>query len=156
MFFKCTSLATLNLESFTNPSTTSLSQMFYGCEKLEYINIKNFEEIENINLDDMFYNIPQNAVICLLSCPAPSNFVINYMTSKEVTISWEGYEFNKFIISYGLQNFIEPENGNKIYVVNKTNYTFTNLSKNKKYNVYIKTDCDSKSSYWIGPLLISI
>ena len=156
MFYQCTSLASLNLESFTNPSATSLSGMFYGCTKLEYINIKNFEEIENTNLDDMFYNIPQNAVICLSSCPPPTNFTISDMDSQEATISWEGNEFNDFIISYALQNLENPDNGNKINVKGEKHYKFTNLNSKKRYDVYIKTDCGSKSSYWIGPLLISI
>ena len=156
MFFNCTSLTSLNLESFTNPSATSLYRMFYGCKNLEYINIKNFEEIENTNLDSMFYNIRKNAVICLLSCPPPTNFKISSMNTTEVSISWEGYEFNKFIISYGLQNLLNPENGNKINLNSKTYHTFKNLDSNQRYDVYIKTNCDSKSSYWIGPLLISI
>ena len=156
MFLNCLSLTSLNLESFTNPSATSLSKMFYGCINLEYINIKNFEEIENIQLDDMFYNIPQNAVICLLSCPPPTNFTISSMNKTQATISWVGYELNKFIISYGIQNLSNPEEGIKINVTGKENFTFTNLNLNQIYDVYIKTDCDSKSSYWIGPLLISI
>ena len=41
-------------------------------------------------------------------------------------------------------------------MINKTNYTLTNLSLYQRYDVYIKTDCGNKSSYWIGPLLISI
>ena len=156
MFYQCTSLTSLNLESFTNPSATSLSKMFYGCTNLEYINIKNFEEIENTTLDDMFYNIPKNAIVCLLSCPPPTNFTISYMNEANVTISWGGFEFNKFIISYALQSLLNPELGIKINVINNTNYTFTDLNPDKRYDIYIKTDCDTKSSYWIGPLLISI
>ena len=156
MFVQCTSLTSLNLESFTNPAAQSLYRMFYDCKNLEFINIKNFEENENMNIEEMFYNIPQNAVICLLSCPPPTNFIISSMGSSEVIISWEGYEFNKFIISYGLQNLLNPEDGDIIYVINKNSYTFTNLESNQRYNIYIKTDCGSKSSFWIGPLLISI
>ena len=158
MFYQCTSLTSINLESFTNPSATSLANMFYGCKNLEYINIKNFEEKKNINLNNMFYNIPPNAIICLSSCPPPTNFIISEMNiiTKEATISWEGYEWNNFIISYGLKNLDNPENGNKINVTNTRNYTFTNLSPDKRYDIYIKTNCGSKSSYWLGPLLISI
>jgi len=155
MFFNCINLTSLNLESFTNPSAISLYRMFYGCINLEYINIKNFEEKENMNLYEMFYNIQSNAVVCFLSCSAPTNFTISSITTSEITISWEGYELNKFIISYGLQNFAEPDEGDKVIVLNTENYTFTNLNPNEKYDVYIKTDCDSKSSWWIGPLLIS-
>ena len=66
MFYNCTSLTSLNLESFTNPSAISLSKMFYGCENLEYINIKNFEEKNNMNINEMFYNTAPNAVTCML------------------------------------------------------------------------------------------
>ena len=158
MFYQCESLTSINLESFTNPSATTLAYMFYDCKNLEYINIKNFDEKENLDLNYMFYNIPPNAVICLSSCPPPKNIFISEMDiiKIEATISWEGYEWNKFIISYGLQNFANPENGNKIYVTDARNYTFTNLTKNKRYDIYIKTDCDMKTSYWIGPLLVSI
>ena len=34
-------------------------------------------------------------------------------------------------------------------------YTFRDLNPNNQYNIYVKTVCDSKSSYWLGPLLIS-
>ena len=156
MFFRCTSLASINLESFTNPSATSLYRMFYDCINLEYINIKNFEEKENINLNEMFYNIPQKAVICSLTCPPPTNFIISSMSETQAEISWEGYEWNKFIISYGLQTLVDPETGTKINVTDKAYYTFTNLIPNKRYDIYIKTDCSSKSSYWIGPLMVSI
>ena len=155
MFYNCISLTSINLESFTNPSAVSLYRMFYGCENLEYINIKNFDEKENINVDEMFYNTPPNAVICSLSCPPPTNFIISSMSETDVHISWEGYEFNKFVISYDLQNLSNPEDGNKINVINKTHYIFTNLNSNERYDIYIKTECDRKSSYWIGPLLVS-
>ena len=91
MFYNCTSLTSLNLESFTNPSAISLSKMFYGCEYLEYINIKNFEEKNNMNINEMFYNIAPNAVICML-CPPPTNFIIKNMNETQLTLSWEGNE----------------------------------------------------------------
>ena len=78
------------------------------------------------------------------------------MSTTQVTISWEGYEFNNFIISYGSQSLSNPEDGAKIYVINSTNYTFANLISNEMYGIYLKTDCVNKSSFWIGPLLIFI
>ena len=137
MFYNCKGLTSLNLESFSNPSATTLYRMFYGCENLEYINIKNFEEIENMNIDEMFEDIRPNAVICLSSCPPPDNFAIDSRNTIQVAISWEGNGVNKFIISYGEQNLINPENGEKINVINRTSYTFTNLDSNQIYNIYI-------------------
>ena len=149
MFYNCKSLTSLNLERFTNPSATSLYRMFYGCENLEYINIKNFDEKDNMNIDEMFDSIPQNAVICYLLCPAPSNFTITSMNEANTIISWEGNEWNKYVISYGLQSLVNPEDGNKIYVNDKTNYIFTNLNHNLRYDIYLKTNCGSKCSKWI-------
>ena len=77
----------------------------------EYINIKKFDEKQNMNIDEMFDNIPPNAVICLLSCIPPSNFIINTMNRTHTIISWESNEWNKYIISYGLQSLINPEEG---------------------------------------------
>ena len=154
MFFQCSSLTYINLESFTNSAAISLKKMFYGFRNLEYINIKNFVEKANLNLEEMFYNIPTNAVICLLSCPPPTHFTVNEMTSTRANITWEGYEWNKFILSYGLQNLINPEDGVKINVIDKNYYILTKSNSILKYYFYIKTECGSKSSYWIGPLLI--
>ena len=156
MFYNCTNLTSINLESFTIPSVTNLSRMFYNSENLEYINIENFEEKQNINLNEMFCGTPQNAVICLSSCPPPTNFTITSITTSQVTISWKEYEWNNFIISYGLQSLLNPDIGTKIKVTNSFYYTITNLNQNNKYNIYIKTDCGKKTSYWVGPLLISI
>ena len=149
MFYNCKSLTSLNLEHFTNPSATSLYRMLYGCENLEYINIKNIEEKDNMNINEMFDSIPQNAVICYLLCPAPSNFTITSMNEANTIISWEGNEWNKYVISYGLQSLANPEDGNKIYVNDKTNYIFTNLNHNLRYDIYLKTNCGSKCSKWI-------
>ena len=44
-----------------------------------------------MNIDEMFYNIPINAVICLLTCPPPTNFTATDITPTQVIISWEGY-----------------------------------------------------------------
>ena len=61
----------------------------------------------------MFNNIAPNAVICLSSCPPPTNFIISSMTTSQVTISLEGYGLNKFIllvmepIVYHIQNQVQ-------------------------------------------------
>ena len=149
MFYNCKSLTSLNLESFRNPSSTSLYRMFYGCENLEYINIKNLEEKDNMNINEMFDNISPNAVICFLQCPTPKNFIISSMNNEQTIISWERNEWNKYIISYGLQNLRNPEDGTKINVNDETTYIFTNLDFNLRYDIYIKTDCGNKYSEWI-------
>ena len=149
MFYNCKSLTSLNLESFRNPSSTSLYRMFYGCENLEYINIKNFEEKDNMNINEMFDNIPPNAAICFLPCPTPKNFKITSMNNDKTIISWEGNEWKKYIISYRLQNSVNPEDGTTINVNDETTYIFTNLDFNLRYDIYIKTDCGNKYSEWI-------
>ena len=152
MFYKCINLRTLNLESFRISSVISLKRMFYGCINLEYINIKNFEEKQNMNIDEMFFDIAPNAVICLASCPPPTNFTISSINGNEVTLSWIGYDFNKFMMSYGSTSLSNPDQGTTYYVENTENYKFTNIGGS--FNEYIKTVCGSKSSYWIGPLSV--
>ena len=159
MFYNCTNLISINLESFVFPKITSLNTMFYGCsnlEYIEYINIQNFEENENINIDEMFYNIAPNAVICLSSCPPPTNFAISSMTSSQVKISWKGNAWNKYIISYSTRSLSNPDTGTKINVINREDYTFTNLNSGSRCYIYIKTDCGIKTSNWIGPLSVPI
>ena len=156
MFYQRTNLTSLNLESFEISKVTSLYRMFYGCINLEHINIKNFEEKQNTNLNGMFYNIAPNSVICLSQSPPPTNFTIISMSSKQATVSWIGYEWNNFIISYGPQNLSNPDDGTEININNTLNYTLRDLVDGIRYDIYIKTDCGDKSSYWIGPLLVSI
>ena len=104
--------------------------------------------------DEMFYDIAPNAVICLSSCPPPTNFFIDSISTSQIKISWKGNEWNKYIISYSSQSLSNPDEGIIINITNAMNFTFTNLNYDYKYDVYIKADCGEKTSYWIGPLLI--
>ena len=104
----------------------------------------------------MFYNIDPNAEIWLSSCPPPTIFTITDMNATQVIVSWVGYDWNNFIIRYGLEGFSNPDEGDEINVNNKANYTFTNLNSGTRYDVYLKTVCGSKESYWIGPLKVVI
>jgi hypothetical protein len=108
-----------------------------------------------MNIDEMFFDIAPNAVICLASCPPPTNFTISSIIGNEVTLSWIGYDFNQFMISYGPTGLSNPEQGRTNYVENTENYKFTN-NIGGSFNEYIKTVCGSKSSYWIGPLSVII
>ena len=42
MFFKCSSLVKLNLNSFNTDKVSDMSWMFYGCSSLKELNIDNF------------------------------------------------------------------------------------------------------------------
>ena len=152
MFYNCKNLISINLESFRVPKVVSLYRMFYNCINLEYININNFEDKENVNIAGIFYNIASNAVICLPSCLPPTNFIIKSLTTSKVIVTWKGNHWNKYIISYGLNRLSNPDGGTKINVKKKDNYTFTNLNYGTGYDIYIKTDCTTKTSDWVGPL----
>ena len=62
-------------------------------------------------------------------------FIITDMNETEVTVSWVGYDWNNFIIRYGLEGFSNPDEVDEINVTNKTNYTFTNLNSGIRYDV---------------------
>ena len=69
--------------------------------------------------------------------PPPTNFIIKNMNETQLTLSWEGNEWNKYIIGYGLQSLSNPEDGEKINITNETSCAFTNLDFNSRYDIYI-------------------
>ena len=64
MFFKCSSLTSLDLSNFDTSKLTAINGMFESCINLEYININNFDDSNSYNDASIFGNIPENIVIC--------------------------------------------------------------------------------------------
>lgn len=64
-FYLCNNLKTLNISSFSIPSTvtTSAVRMFFGCYNLENLNMSSFDFTKVSDYDDMFANVPNNCYI---------------------------------------------------------------------------------------------
>ena len=65
MFYECSSLTSLNLSNFNISQVKNKNNMFYNCDNLGYINFNNFNERKKVNCNKMFYNVPNNIVICI-------------------------------------------------------------------------------------------
>ena len=56
MFFRCSSLMSLNLSNFNTSAVTNMNQMFYNCSGLMSLNLSNFNTSAVTNMNQMFYN----------------------------------------------------------------------------------------------------
>ena len=54
MFFECSSLKELDLNSFNTDKVTDMSYIFEGCASLEELNIQNFSTKKVTNISNMF------------------------------------------------------------------------------------------------------
>ena len=95
-------------------------------------------------------------VICgSLSCPMPSDFVVDNTTANTVDLSWtsNGGE-PEWELEYGVAGFVQ---GQGTRVLTSTNpHSLTGLSAGTDYRVYLKAVCGSNpgddDSPWVGPL----
>ena len=65
MFCYCSSLTSLDLSNFDTSNVNDMDYMFYQCINLEYINLYNFKEIKLTSYGDIFVGVPENIVICI-------------------------------------------------------------------------------------------
>ena len=56
MFYRCSSLTSLNLSNFNTEEVTNMSWMFGGCNSLTRLNLSNFKTTNVTNMSYMFYN----------------------------------------------------------------------------------------------------
>ena len=54
MFYRCTSLTSLDLSNFNTSEVTDMSDMFEGCSSLKNLNLSNFNNSKVTNMSDMF------------------------------------------------------------------------------------------------------
>ena len=54
LFFKCSSLITLDLSNYSTQNVTNMSNMFYGCRSLIKINLSNINTYNVVNMNNMF------------------------------------------------------------------------------------------------------
>ena len=86
------------------------------------------------------------------ACPTPTNLVLMSHTAEEATISWQpgatetGWEVT--CVPHG-----DPVgSGTPVYVSNSP-YTFTNLTDNTQYDLYVRADCgNGENSFWSSPV----
>ena len=82
MFFDCSKLKILNLSNFNIPKVSNMENMFSDCKKLEYINLKNaIIQSGSITMNNIFSNTALNLVFCTID-----NLLIAKVKEKEGAI----------------------------------------------------------------------
>ena len=65
MFYKCSSLTSLNLSNFNTNNVQNMSAMFNKCCSLTSLNISNFNTHKTTNMRRTFFGINKNCkIIC--------------------------------------------------------------------------------------------
>ncbi len=101
----------------------------------------------NISIDDIaIYETPD--------CPAPLALNESQITINSARLGWtERGVATTWNIKYGTSDF-NPANtgeGNLITGVTENPYTLTGLAEHTTYYWYVKADCGSEQSTWVGP-----
>ena len=60
MFYKCSSLTSLDLSSFNTSNVVDMSSMFYNCTSLITLNLSSFDTSKVVNMTTMFYCLGYN------------------------------------------------------------------------------------------------
>ncbi|MDY8138148.1 reprolysin-like metallopeptidase [Aquimarina sp. 2201CG5-10] len=87
-----------------------------------------------------------------ISCPAPSGFVINTVTSNTADLAWDITQGSQgsWELEYGSSGFVQG-NGDLIQS-NINSITLSELTSATLYDVYIRVNCDNNDvSAWAGP-----
>ena len=57
MFYKCSSLISLNLSNFYITNVTNMKSMFYNCSSLTFLDLINFSFNDYTNIQNMFFGV---------------------------------------------------------------------------------------------------
>ena len=94
MFFDCYSLTSLDLSNMDTSKVQSMYAMFYNCASLTSLNLSSFNTINVVNMDSMFNN-----------CKSLTSLNLSNFNTQNVT-TFEGiFYYCNSLISMDLQNF---------------------------------------------------
>ena len=88
------------------------------------------------------------------SCYAPQNLRIAAVGNDAVSLVWNDTVSanTEYQVAYGAYGFsIDSVDESSLMSVYDTNITITGLS-NTLYDFYVRTNCSSEQSYWVGPV----
>ena len=105
------------------------------------------------DIDDTSMSISTTART-LQSCVRPTGIAVDSVLGDTVWVSWtdttNAYTFD---LAFGYSGF-DPDTAvvNVIYGVTDTHsYMFTGLTMGQRYDFYVRIDCSSEQSSWVGP-----
>ena len=85
----------------------------------------------------------------LPTCAKPTSLTVDSVTSDAANVSWTSDE-TSFNIEYGVSGFTQG-NGT-VTTANSNSISFTGLTSNTAYDVYVQSDCGGDISEWSSPL----
>ncbi len=94
-----------------------------------------------IYIDDVIWE-------ALPSCPEPNALTASLVTNNSATLSWGGLG-TVFDIEWGLNGFVQGA-GTPVDNVSN-NYLLTGLLAQTTYQYYVRQECTSEQSIWVGP-----
>ena len=125
MFYKCTSLTSINLSYFNSNNTISLSSMFFKCSSLNSIDLSNFN---TNNVTDMSY--------IFLGCSSLTNINLSEFNTNKVTNMRSMFNGCSSLTNINLYNFNTNNVTDLSYMFNECSLlTNINLSNFNTYNV---------------------
>lgn len=105
----------------------------------------NMDFSSNIYLDDIYVGSGSGGSSS--SCDAPQNLTINYITHNSATANWTSTATN-WTLEIGPAGFTHGNGAT--YTAQNPLYTFTNLSPNTSYDVYVRANCTGgATSSWV-------
>jgi len=93
MFYKCNSLASVDLSTYETSFLANLERMFYKCQNLNSINLSKFDTSSVINMNEMFYesnllNYLDLSKFNMKSCNSYSNMFSNISNIKFINLQY--------------------------------------------------------------------
>ena len=90
----------------------------------------------------------------LQSCVRPVGIAIDSVLGDTIWVSWtDTTNATQYDLAYGFTGF-DPDTAmvNVVYNIADTNsYMFTGLTMGQRYDFYVRNDCGSEQSSWVGP-----
>ena len=95
-------------------------------------------------IDDIFVNTS--------SCKRPTNLRVVNMTHESATVAWSGMDDASYQYCIADTNIAAPAEDAELLSGNDTAFTFTDLTPNKNYYVWVRTVCDGAATTWSSRL----
>lgn len=90
----------------------------------------------------------------LPNCPDPADIVVSGITQNSADVDWSGFSATTWDIEFGLSGFT-PSGIPTIENVTGLPYTISGLNTQTAYQLYVRADCGTDSSNWVGPVSFS-
>ena len=84
-------------------------------------------------------------------CINPESLGVDNLASFSTTLTWAaGGNENTWDVEWGLQGFTQGA-GTMVQTINTNAYELTNLIHSTTYEFYVKSNCSTNESNWVGP-----